>query len=58
MKLDELTQSFDIDSDITINPDYLFEMSNVREKDSGLNLTMFISSKKYINGRHGPRIKV
>lgn len=58
MKLIELIQDFDIDSDIILDPDFLFEMANVREKDSGLNVTMFVSSKKYVNGRHGPRIKV
>lgn len=56
MRLDELIQTIELDTHI--DPDYLFEMANIREKDSGLPMTMFVSSKQYVSGRHGPRLKV
>lgn len=56
MKLIELIQTIDLDTNL--DPGHLFEMANIREKDSGLPMTMFVSSKQYVGGRHGPRLKV
>ncbi|CAB4130263.1 hypothetical protein UFOVP116_351 [uncultured Caudovirales phage] len=36
----------------------LFEMSNIRKKESGLPVNIFVSSGGSINQQHGPRIKV
>ena len=52
MKLKEL---FDC---IALCEDDIAEMANLRPKDTGLNLVMFVSTKEYVNDRHGPRIKI
>lgn len=58
MKLTELKYENDIDADIFLNEEDLCEMANIRPKDIGMNFTIFVSSKKYVGGSHGPRIKV
>ena len=38
--------------------DQLFEMANLRKKDTGLPVNIYVSSGDSISKRHGPRIKV
>ena len=38
--------------------DELFEMANLRKKDTGLPVNIYVSSGDVISRRHGPRIKV
>ena len=38
--------------------DNLFEMSNIRKKESGLPMNIYVSSGGSVNSQHGPRIKV
>ena len=38
--------------------DELFEMSNVRKKESGLPVNIYVSSGGSVNSQHGPEINV
>ena len=50
----KLNESFEC----TIVERELYEMARVKTADSGLPCVLFASTKTYVNGRHGPRIKV
>jgi len=54
MRVNELLDG----ASVTITEAELYEMARVRPKDSGLSCMLFVSSKTYVNGKHGPRIKV
>jgi hypothetical protein len=45
-------------SELKLDEEDLFEMANVREKQSGIPYVIFISSKDAALSKHGPRIKV
>lgn len=51
MKLEELNESLITEAE-------LYEMARVKPANSGLPCIIFVSSKTYVAGRHGPGIKV
>jgi len=50
----KLNESFEC----TIVERELYEMARVQPANSGLPCILFVSTKTYVKGRHGPRIKV
>ena len=51
MKLTDICETY-------ITEEELWEMINISPEDSGINCVMFVSTKQYVNGKHGPRIKI
>lgn len=45
-------------TELNLDEEDLYEMANVREKQSGIPFIIFISSKDAALSKHGPRIKV
>ena len=44
--------------DTMITEEELYEMARVQPKNSGLKCILFVFTKNYVGGKHGPRIKV
>jgi len=61
-----IEKKWNLDKDLTLlgkielklDEEDLFEMANVREKQSGIPFVIFISSKDAAMSKHGPRVKV
>lgn len=57
MKLHELFNRVP-ESECILTEDELWEMARVQKADSGIACIMWVSTKDYVNGSHGPRLKV